>query len=109
MGQTLERNVALRILPPALAGNRQRWRRFILEATSASSLDHPNIVAIHETASDRMRGSDCFSPGHRCLEDGASASPSTGGHSARDASAVRSSNHTPAPGGPGALPAIRSR
>ncbi len=56
--ETLERNVALKILPPDLVGNQQRLRRFILEAKSASSLNHPNIVTIYEIGSDRVRGPD---------------------------------------------------
>ena len=45
---TLERTVALKILPPELVKNDERVRRFIQEAKSASSLNHPNIVTIHE-------------------------------------------------------------
>ncbi|HXI13299.1 MAG TPA: protein kinase [Thermoanaerobaculia bacterium] len=45
---TLERTVALKILPPELVRNDERVRRFIQEAKSASSLNHPNIVTIHE-------------------------------------------------------------
>ena len=45
---TLERTVALKILPPDLVRNEERVRRFMQEAKSASSLNHPNIVTIHE-------------------------------------------------------------
>jgi eukaryotic-like serine/threonine-protein kinase len=44
----LERSVALKILPPGLVKNDERLRRFIQEAKSASSLNHPHIVTIHE-------------------------------------------------------------
>jgi serine/threonine protein kinase len=44
----LERTVALKILPPELVRNDERVRRFVQEAKSASSLNHPNIVTIHE-------------------------------------------------------------
>ncbi len=44
----LERMVALKILPLALMRNEERVRRFIQEAKSASSLNHPHIVTIHE-------------------------------------------------------------
>ena len=45
---TLDRTVALKILPPELVRNDERVRRFIQEARSASSLNHPHIVTIHE-------------------------------------------------------------
>src|SRR5882672_3092630 len=45
---TLERAVALKILPPELTKNEERVRRFIQEAKSASSLSHPHIVTIYE-------------------------------------------------------------
>lgn len=44
----LDRTVALKILPPDLVRNDERVRRFVQEAKSASSLNHPNIVTIHE-------------------------------------------------------------
>ncbi|MEO6260428.1 MAG: protein kinase [Thermoanaerobaculia bacterium] len=45
---TLDRTVALKVLPPELVRNEERVRRFIQEAKSASSLNHPNIVTIYE-------------------------------------------------------------
>src|SRR5262245_48257485 len=44
----LDRNVALKILPPHLAADPDRMRRFVLEAKAASALNHPNILTIHE-------------------------------------------------------------
>ncbi|HKZ03315.1 MAG TPA: protein kinase, partial [Pyrinomonadaceae bacterium] len=44
----LERKVALKLLPLEFTGNKDRLRRFVQEAKAASSLNHPNIITIHE-------------------------------------------------------------
>jgi len=44
----LKRLVALKFLPPQLTVNKETRKRFITEAQSASSLDHPNICTIFE-------------------------------------------------------------
>src|SRR5207247_6051739 len=44
----LHRKVALKILPAALASNKDRMRRFDQEATAAAALNHPNIAHIYE-------------------------------------------------------------
>ena len=64
--RTLERNVALKILPPDLVRSEDRVRRFVLEAKSASSLSHPNIVTIYEIGQDAVRspGSPDSDPVH---------------------------------------------
>lgn len=44
----LGRPVAIKVLPTAMAGRGHSLRRFVQEARTASSLNHPNIVTIHE-------------------------------------------------------------
>jgi len=55
LDQKLDRNVALKILPPELVRSEERVQRFVLEAKSASSLSHPNIVTIYEIGQDAVR------------------------------------------------------
>src|ERR1044072_39339 len=45
---SLNRNVALKVLPVDVAANQDRMRRFKQEATAAASLNHPNIAHIYE-------------------------------------------------------------
>jgi len=44
----LDRKAALKLLPAGLTGNKDRLHRFIQEAKTASALNHPNIITIHE-------------------------------------------------------------
>jgi serine/threonine-protein kinase len=44
----LDRRVALKILPPEVAGNQDRIWRFSQEAKAAAALNHPNIAHIYE-------------------------------------------------------------
>ena len=51
--ERLGRDVALKVLPPGITGDRERIDRFAQEAKAASALNHPNIVAIYEIGRDR--------------------------------------------------------
>jgi serine/threonine protein kinase/tetratricopeptide (TPR) repeat protein len=44
----LDRKVALKILPPELAVNQDRMRRFVQEAKAAAALNHPNVAHVYE-------------------------------------------------------------
>ncbi|MCW1821196.1 protein kinase [Mycolicibacterium conceptionense] len=49
----LSRPVAVKLLYPALAADEVTRRRFENEARAAAALNHPNIVAIHDSGEDR--------------------------------------------------------
>jgi serine/threonine protein kinase len=48
----LERDVAIKILARNQVADPERKRRFLQEARAASALNHPNIVTLHDIASD---------------------------------------------------------
>ena len=48
----LNRLVAIKVLPADKVADADRKRRFIQEAQAASALNHPNIVVIHDIASE---------------------------------------------------------
>ena len=47
----LQRDVAVKVLPPGLSSDPDRLRRFEQEARAAGVLNHPNILAIHDIGS----------------------------------------------------------
>jgi serine/threonine protein kinase len=49
---SLNRSVAVKVLPPQLAWDKQFVERFLREARAAAGLDHPNIVTIHDVGEE---------------------------------------------------------
>ena len=49
---SLHRLVAVKLLPAALTADQDRLHRFEREAFAASSLNHPNILTIHEIGAE---------------------------------------------------------
>src|SRR6185295_2294188 len=52
----LQRDVAVKVLPKALAQDQDRLRRFEREARAAGQLNHPNIMAVHDIGSTGADG-----------------------------------------------------
>ncbi|HXV59928.1 MAG TPA: protein kinase, partial [Vicinamibacteria bacterium] len=44
----LDREVAIKVLPPELVADPERKRRFVQEAKAAAALHHPHIATIFE-------------------------------------------------------------
>jgi serine/threonine protein kinase/tetratricopeptide (TPR) repeat protein len=54
----LGRDVALKVLPPSIVDREEFLARFIREARLISSLNHPNILTIHEISEGVLPGHD---------------------------------------------------
>src|SRR5712691_3555768 len=52
----LQRDVAIKVLPRALAQDQDRLNRFEREARAAGQLNHPNIMAVHDIGSTGADG-----------------------------------------------------
>jgi len=51
---SMDRRVALKVLPAAVAADTRSFVRFLREARTAGRLDHPNIVPVHAMGIDRQ-------------------------------------------------------
>lgn len=49
---SIDRNVAVKMLKPATAGNEKQRAKFLAEAVVTGDLDHPNIVPIYDVGSN---------------------------------------------------------
>src|SRR5215212_5237164 len=78
--KSLNRDVALKVLPDAFASDSERLARFEREAQLLASLNHPNIAAIyglHEGVTDLAEGATgSVAPGHDGRSDPKPASGS---------------------------------
>lgn len=51
--EELDRDVAIKVLPPGTLANDSTGRRFRKEALSLARLNHPNVATVHEFSSDK--------------------------------------------------------
>jgi serine/threonine-protein kinase len=52
---TLERPVAIKLLPPEMAGSPEHVARFLREARVVSALQHPNVVLVYDAGEEEGR------------------------------------------------------
>lgn len=50
--ETLEKDVAVKVLPPGFAADPEAVQRFLREARSAARIDHPNVVPVLDAGSE---------------------------------------------------------
>jgi hypothetical protein len=56
----LNREVAVKVVPPSVAGNPEARARFERESRAVAALSHPNILAIYDVGQPPMAcGRDC--------------------------------------------------
>jgi serine/threonine protein kinase len=58
----LQRDVAIKVLSPEVAGDAERLQRFEQEARAAAALNHPNILAVYDLGQHPSTGSGQASP-----------------------------------------------
>jgi serine/threonine protein kinase len=69
----LDRDVAIKILPQALARDQDRLRRFEQEARAVAALNHPNLLTVFEVGTASVANAPA--PGQPAIASAAAASP----------------------------------
>ncbi len=62
--ERLDRDVAIKVLPPGLIADETARKRFREEALALARLNHPNIAAVHDVG--EQDGSDYLCDGIPC-------------------------------------------
>jgi serine/threonine protein kinase len=83
--ERIGRDVAIKVLPPEFAADRERLRRFEHETRAAGALDHPRILTVNDLGRENpihrsgVKGQAC-SPGRATVSEAASSAPSRCSH-----------------------------